>query len=159
VRCGEDFVGLLMPNRPGDDEAARENDWRAAWLRRLEEPAQDDPDADRARSWLRDGHGVIVYTSGQTAAVSVGEGMREEERAQLAAAVTAAVETQDARPSTLKRKLRISIAEARALVTKLVDLEVVELAENGDQRVLVAAGDLQVCLAEHGLVAEPVPAG
>lgn len=166
VRCGEDFLGLLMPVRPDDDEQARAEAWRSAWLTRLAEPESDDPDTDRARSWLAEGHGVIVFTTGQQTTVTIGDGMRDDERAQLAAAVRAVVTEQDCRPSTIKRRCRVSIAEARALLAKLIELEVVEQVNPGeDPQVIVAEDALQTCLAEHGLevpaeaAPEPVPAG
>ena len=39
IACGESFLGLLQPMKPGEDEAARLSEWRHDWLNRLDERA------------------------------------------------------------------------------------------------------------------------
>ncbi|RYZ32431.1 MAG: hypothetical protein EOP01_01145 [Propionibacteriaceae bacterium] len=149
VRCGESFLGILMPVRPGEDEAARAAQWRRGWLDRLPGRVVD-ADVTTAAGWLRDGHGVTVSWGPETT-VSIGEVMQDDERRELADAVRQVVTTQFASAAMLKRKLRIKIGDARGLLDRLVDADVVERVTDDEFRVLVAADSLDTCLAELGL--------
>lgn len=126
ARCGDSFVGLVMPKFIDEDTAAQNKRWLEDWLRRLPEPGVVDLDdmSGHARS----------------------------ERQRLRAAATLVITTQFGSPVMLQRRLMVGLAEANGLLDRLEGIGVVGPKDGAGAREVVAKPQqLQKVLDEIGV--------
>src|SRR5690606_22322212 len=107
VRCGESFLGLMMPRAIDDEERARLTEYADGWTRRL--PAL----ADAGRAERADTQTVKVS---QIAVVDLDQ---DSDRAQYLHAVDLVVRSQFGSVSMLQRRLRSGYAKAARLLEQM----------------------------------------
>lgn len=110
VRCGESFLGLLMPSTLGETEVGRMRDWSEGWDRRL--PAV----AAAAHAQQTETMRVTV------APVDLDENPDLDMYLQ---AVELVVKTQFGAPSMLQRRMRIGFAKAARLIEQMEEAGIV----------------------------------
>lgn len=107
VRCGESFLGLMMPRTIDDEERARLAEYAAGWTRRLPEIAAAGR-AERAD--------IQTVKVGQVAVVDLDE---DVDRSAYLHAVDLVVRSQFASASMLQRRMRIGLAKALGLLEQM----------------------------------------
>ncbi|MBF6399756.1 hypothetical protein IU438_28720 [Nocardia cyriacigeorgica] len=148
IRCGESFLGLIMPARPSDDARDRMTEHRRDWDHRLPEIVAA-ANAERAQA---DAEAVAAVVPPSPATLG-------DDREAFLQAVDMVVRTQFGSVSMLQRRLRIGYAKAQRLLEQMETAGIVGPGEGSKARdVLVPAehGDalLEALRAEGG---EPTP--
>lgn len=143
VRCGESFLGGMMPRHLSDASVSERRDWADGWTRRLPGIVAA-ADADRAE-----------YGRPVQRAELVDLDAPVEDREMLLAAVDLVVRTQFGSPSMLQRKLRIAFVKAARLIEEMAQRGIVGPATAGTttRDVLVPvdrADELLAALRESG---------
>lgn len=157
MSCGESFVGMLMPIKPGDDALAEHRGWQAGWVRRLPAPGDVPVTLPEMVAEATAEVGGTDAPGPDDVPLPVDAGADLELLVQAAELV---VSTQFGSPSMLQRKLRVGFAKAGRLMDLLEQTGVVGPSEGIKGRnVLVNAGDLPGLVARlRGTGAPVVPA-
>ncbi len=137
VRCGESFLGLVIPVSPTEEAAAEARSWVRGWDQRLPGGEQD-VFAQMVTVFFSEDHVEVEGDKNEAVDTTL-----------LAAAVELVVTTQFASTSMLQRKLRVGFGRAAALMDDLEAAKIVGPARGSRAReVLVAPADLAATL-EH----------
>ncbi|PKV80865.1 DNA translocase FtsK [Nocardia fluminea] len=127
VRCGESFLGLLMPRTLASSERDRMTEWSSGWDRRLPGIAA------AARSELATSAGPV-----QVEPVDLDANPDID---LYLHAVELVVKTQFGSPSMLQRKLRIGFAKAARLIDQMEEAGIVGPRDGSAARVVQVAVD------------------
>ncbi|WP_280471165.1 DNA translocase FtsK [Nocardia cyriacigeorgica] len=146
IRCGDSFLGLIMPRRPSEDDLDRMREYRRDWDHRLPEIVAA-AQAERAQA---DAEAVAAVVPPTSAALG-------SDREAFLQAVDLVVRTQFASGSMLQRRMRIGFAKAQRLLDQMETAGIVGPADGSASKprdVLVPAehGDalLEALRAEDG---------
>ncbi len=136
ARCGESFLGAVMPIRFPDEEKAKHDGWLHSWSRRLPPP--------RGTVDLATAVGVVAESTGVEVVADSGP------RASLVEAAREVITMQFGSASMLQRRLRVGFAKAAHYLDELEKRGIVGPKPEGAaaRKVLIPSWQLQETLDE-----------